>query len=373
MIYRRILMIFPVLIALGLYQNCSQSELQRQSSSAEPNRLSSCQEGFSEPLQITSGIEHCISTASVLNINMQEHSNKRMKVCAYNACGLKRADGLGFLESLGDMSSLTESCVPNRELPLAGSNIDWFVDPNDDRLMYAYIDINNQQAEYPDGFQLCFQNAVSRSSDQLEVVFQNEAQAPPVDPPPSPNPDPPPSPPPTASVCDNLPADSRKASSFRVERNNLDIGSMSTYQEWLGPFPMYDYANAIYRIDIRRDEYLSLPFTVPQNPSNPRARLQFTWEDNTNNSDGVSLSISECEGGILKSHALRPECYRAAGKTGADIKIGINPQNSLCLLEPGKTYYLNVMHLNEAGEKTCDRSSCTWLVAPKGTGSIPSP
>lgn len=135
--------------------------------------------------------------------------------------------------------------------------------------------------------------------------------------------------------------------------------SFNTYEEWLGQWPK-SVGSGTYLLDLEREKYISLEFTVPQNPSNDI--LFITTEVAPGEPSRTStISVSKCQGGLTEETALSESCFTNAPISNG-LTIGLDPQRVQCVLNPGETYYLNMAYLLVDVEYGCDESTCPLLI-----------
>lgn len=113
---------------------------------------------------------------------------------------------------------------------------------------------------------------------------------------------------------------------------------------------------------IQRGQYIALKFTVPTD--RPMGRYGYFSFAETYPESNYSMTISEyC--GDFRQQATRPKCASSGIRPSGTFLWGVFPANSananvVCNLEPGKTYYLNIIQapLNNLQNSYCNRYSC---------------
>lgn len=184
-----------------------------------------------------------------------------------------------------------------------------------------------------------------------------------------------PPPPPQGSFCAQLPNGERLLAAA-AERNNAPFGSVQTYADMFGTFPLSESnQSSTYRVFVARGTYLSLPFTVPSSAAD-NATITLTWEDSSGGSSSTIVSVSSCIGGVLSAQTVPQAaggfCQVVGSSSGGNLRIGVDPALANCVLQRGQTYYLNVMDYSEAtSSTTCPNSECTWLVQVQAIGAVP--
>lgn len=138
-----------------------------------------------------------------------------------------------------------------------------------------------------------------------------------------------------------------------------------TYEDIFGPWPLAAEAQSrTYRVEVSSAAYISFPFTVPAS-GGPQDRVIFTWEEGLAPSEGTTVSVSTCIGGVVESQALSG-CWVQGQRSGGGLSIGVSPASAQCVVERGKSYYLNVADFPDK----CDRARCEWLVRPLAVGAV---
>lgn len=130
------------------------------------------------------------------------------------------------------------------------------------------------------------------------------------------------------------------------------------YDPTMPTAPLADWPgrNVVYGIRIQRNQYVALQFTVPSDAGTSRSGNFYRQQTNTEAPS--SWTISTCPGDFRTS-ALAAGCYvNLSSKGGFFWATGAVP--GYCQLQPGQTYYLNIVNAALATPTTtrCNTNSC---------------
>ena len=139
------------------------------------------------------------------------------------------------------------------------------------------------------------------------------------------------------------------------------------------PFP--GTQNQTWRLFLPQKHYVSLRFTVPSDmPEGREGNYVYTG---TNVSGKMAVTISKQCGDFnpLPSSPMNAKCALTLNP-GDSLPWGHLPGSArVCVLEPGQTYYLNVLFANLAAPATptCTRSPCDLGLMNARTDQLPNP
>lgn len=120
--------------------------------------------------------------------------------------------------------------------------------------------------------------------------------------------------------------------------------------------------NINQRIFIPRNNYVALQFTVPSN-LHTDTRGQYRFEETAPTSSVMSITVSKACGDFSTTPTapMTTKCILNGGALNSALTWGKTGLTARCQLEPGETYYLNIVHanLNTITTSGCSVASCS--------------
>ena len=170
-------------------------------------------------------------------------------------------------------------------------------------------------------------------------------------------------------VTSNSGADARNVDATAYESTfGLNISGGS-----LRPFP--GTVNLSQRLNIPRNNFVSMQFTVPSNLA-LNTRGVFRYDETVPVGGAVSMTVSKTCGdlGTTPTTPLNAKCAQSNIRAGDGLPWGYAPGDGAtrCQLQPGETYYLNIIFASLTNPSTtpacgasltCDRGIQTQFVS----------
>lgn len=135
---------------------------------------------------------------------------------------------------------------------------------------------------------------------------------------------------------------------------------------WLGDYPADTGSGTVSETVLPPDHYARLDFRTPSEPLSGRVQVDMASPKFGDSTARGWMSISRCPGDFDPPDPLCVSGPRVA--MTVHFSVGPPEESWECELEPDQTYYLNLVHSDDAHtlEGTCDADMCGWQLVVYG-------